>query len=156
MALARVVAFDGVTKDRIEEMRRQMSDGEPPEGLPAKEIIVLHDPEGEKSLVILFFDTEDDYRTGDEVLNALPAGDTPGQRASVTRVPWPVWNHAGPSLGGTRDSAPDPAPASANRPTQQRAATGARRMRLLLASRTSSLHVGFRWSSNALASGPSS
>ena len=85
MALARVVSFDGVTKDRLEEMRSQMADGEQPEGLSAKEIIVLHDPEGEKSLVILFFETEDDYRTGDEVLNAMPAGDTPGQRASVTR-----------------------------------------------------------------------
>ena len=84
MALARVVSFDGVTTDRKEEMRAQI-DEEPPEGLPAKEIIVLHDPEGEKSLVILFFDTEDDYRAGDEVLNAMPTGDTPGQRASVTR-----------------------------------------------------------------------
>ena len=46
---------------------------------------MLHDPEGEKSLAILFFDTEEDYRTGDEILNAIPAGDTPGQRASVTR-----------------------------------------------------------------------
>ena len=85
MALARVVAFDGVTTDRMEEMRTQMTDGDRPEGLPAKEIIVLHDPEGEKSLVILFFDTEGDYRAGDELLNAMPAGDTPGQRASVTR-----------------------------------------------------------------------
>jgi hypothetical protein len=85
MALARVVSFDGVTQDRLEEMRSEMSDGEPPEGLPAKEIIVLHDREGEKSLVILFFETEDDYRAGDEVLNAMPAGDTPGQRASVTK-----------------------------------------------------------------------
>jgi hypothetical protein len=85
MALARVVSFDGVTQDRLEELRSEMSDGEPPEGLPAKEIIVLHDPEGEKSLVILFFENEDDYQTGDEVLNAMPAGDTPGQRASVTK-----------------------------------------------------------------------
>jgi hypothetical protein len=84
MAFARVVSFDGVTKDRMDEMRDQMA-GEPPEGLPAKEIIVLHDPEGERSLVILFFDTEDDYRAGDEVLNAMPADETPGQRASVTR-----------------------------------------------------------------------
>jgi hypothetical protein len=84
MALARVVSFDGVTRDRMEEMRAQI-DGDPPEGLPAKEIIVLHDPEGEKSLVIIFFDSEDDYRAGDEVLNAMPTGDTPGQRASVTR-----------------------------------------------------------------------
>ena len=84
MALARVVSFDGVTTDRMKEMRAQI-DEEPPEGLPAKEIIVLHDPEGEKSLVIIFFDSEDDYRAGDEVLNAMPTGDTPGQRASVAR-----------------------------------------------------------------------
>jgi hypothetical protein len=50
MALARVVSFDGVTKDRVKEMEREMSDGAPPpEDLPAKEIVVLHDPEGEKS-----------------------------------------------------------------------------------------------------------
>jgi hypothetical protein len=85
MALARVVSFDGVTKDRIEEMRGEMRDGQPPEGLPAKEIIVLHDGEGEQALVILFFETEDDYRRGDEALNAMPAGDTPGQRTSVTK-----------------------------------------------------------------------
>ena len=85
MALARVVAFDGVTQDRLEEMRGRMGGGEPPEGLPAKEIIVLHDPDGEKSLVILFFDTDDDYRSGDETLNAMPGGDTPGQRTSVTK-----------------------------------------------------------------------
>ena len=85
MALARVVAFDGVTKDRMAEMEREMGDGEPPEGIPAKEIVVLHDPEGEKSLVILFFDNEDDYKRGDETLSAMPAGDTPGQRTSVAR-----------------------------------------------------------------------
>ena len=84
MALARVVSFDGVTKDRIEEMEREIGEG-PPEDLPTKEIVVLHDPEGEKSLVILFFDNDDDYRRGDETLNAMPADDTPGQRTSVTR-----------------------------------------------------------------------
>ena len=46
---------------------------------------MLHDPEAEKSLVILFFETEADYKRGDETLNAMPAGDTPGRRASVTR-----------------------------------------------------------------------
>jgi hypothetical protein len=85
MALARVVSFDGVTGDRIEELRGQIDSGEPPEGLPAKEIIVLHDPEAEKSLVILFFETEDDYRRGDETLSAMDTGDTPGQRTSVAR-----------------------------------------------------------------------
>ena len=85
MALARVVAFDGVTKDRIAEMKREMSDGEPPEGLPATEVIVLHDAEGEKSLAIVFFDNEDDYKRGDETLNAMSTDDTPGERTSVTR-----------------------------------------------------------------------
>ena len=52
---------------------------------PQKKFIVLHDPEAEKSLVILFFDTEDDYSRGDEMLNAMPADETPGHRTSVTR-----------------------------------------------------------------------
>ncbi len=85
MTLARVVSFDGVSKDRIDEMKREMSEGEQPEGIPATEVVVLHDPEAEKSLVILFFETEADYKRGDETLNAMPAGDTPGRRASVTR-----------------------------------------------------------------------
>ena len=85
MALARVVSFDGVTQDRIQEMQAEMRDSEPPEGLPAKEIVVLHDPDAEKSLVILFFDSEEDYRQGDETLNAMPAGDTPGQRSGVAK-----------------------------------------------------------------------
>ena len=84
MALARVVAFEGVTEGRLEQMKGEMQ-GQPPEGLPAKEFVVLHDAEAEKSLVILFFENEDDYRRGDEMLNAMPAGETPGRRASVTK-----------------------------------------------------------------------
>ncbi len=85
MALARVVTFDGVSKDRMDEMKREMSEGERPEDVPATEIVVLHDADSEKSVVILFFDNEDDYRQGDQALNAMPAGDTPGQRTSVTK-----------------------------------------------------------------------
>ena len=85
MALARVVAFDGVTKDRMDEMRREIEGQERPEGVPATEIVVLHDAEAEKSLVILFFDSEEDYQRGDEALNAMSADETPGQRSSVTK-----------------------------------------------------------------------
>jgi len=85
MPLARVVSFDGVSSDRMAEMQSEMQDGERPDDVPATEIVVLHDPEGERSLVILFFDNEDDYARGDQTLNAMPAGDTPGQRTSVTR-----------------------------------------------------------------------
>jgi hypothetical protein len=45
----------------------------------------LHDAEAERSLVVVFFDSEEDYKTGDEALNAMPTGDTPGRRTSVTK-----------------------------------------------------------------------
>jgi len=85
MTLARVVSFDGVTRDRIQQMQDEMRDPEPPEGVPATEIIVLHDADAEKSLVILFFENEEDYRRGHEALSAMPAGDTPGQRTAVAK-----------------------------------------------------------------------
>jgi hypothetical protein len=85
MALARVVSFEGVSKERMDEMRREMEGAERPEGVPATEIIVLHDAESDKSLAIVFFESEDDYRAGDEALNAMPATDTPGRRTSVTK-----------------------------------------------------------------------
>ena len=85
MAVARVVTFDGVSKDRVEQMKQEMSGEERPVDIPAKEVIVLHDPEAEKSQVIVFFENEDDYKRGDEALNAMPAGETPGRRTSVGR-----------------------------------------------------------------------
>jgi hypothetical protein len=85
MALARVVTFEGVGTDRMQEMDREMQEGQPPEGFPQAEMIALHDPEAEQSLVIVIFDTEDDYKRGDEILDAMPAGDTPGRRSSVKK-----------------------------------------------------------------------
>jgi hypothetical protein len=85
MAFARVVSFEGVSKDRMEEMQREMSEGQPPEGFPSAEVVALHDADAEKSLVIFIFETEDDYRRADEMLNAMPTGDTPGRRTSVAR-----------------------------------------------------------------------
>lgn len=90
MALARVVSFEGVSKERMEELAREMREGDRPEDLPATEVVMLHDPEAEKSVVILFFETEDDYRRGDEVLSAMPADDTPGRRTSVTKYDVPI------------------------------------------------------------------
>lgn len=62
-----------------------MEGGERPEEVPAQEIVVLHDPEAEQSLVILFFENEDDYARGDAALNAMTPDDTPGRRTSVTK-----------------------------------------------------------------------
>ena len=85
MAIARVVSFEGVDSARIAELRRQITEGEQPEGLDATELIVLHDPESEKSIAIVFFETDDAYRRGHEILDAMPAGDTPGRRTSIER-----------------------------------------------------------------------
>jgi hypothetical protein len=85
MALARVVAFDGVSSDRMAQMRQEMDSGERPDDIPATEIIVLHDPESEKSLAIVFFDNEEDYAKGHAALDAMPQSDTPGNRTSVTK-----------------------------------------------------------------------
>ncbi|MDX6488652.1 MAG: hypothetical protein QOK13_1267 [Gaiellaceae bacterium] len=85
MALARVVTFEGVDQARMEEMDREMQGGEQPEGMNATEVIVLHDPEVDKSVAIVFFDNEEDYKQGDEILSAMPTGDTPGRRTSVTK-----------------------------------------------------------------------
>ena len=85
MPLARVVSFDGVSSERMAEMQREMQGSERPDNVPAEEIIVLHDPEAEKSVVIVFFDTEDDYKRGDEALSAMPSDETPGKRTSVAK-----------------------------------------------------------------------
>ena len=85
MAYARVVAFEGVDKGRMDEMREQISQDERPADIPASEILVLHDADAERALVVVFFETEDDYRQGDSALNAMDPGDTPGRRASVDK-----------------------------------------------------------------------
>jgi hypothetical protein len=85
MPLARVVSFEGVSTGRVEEIKRAMQDEEGPEDIRATEVIMLHDPDAESSLVILFFDSEDDYRQADETLSAMPADDTPGRRTSVAK-----------------------------------------------------------------------
>ena len=85
MALARVVTFEGVGKDRMDQLSREMQEGSPPEGLNPTEIVALHDADAEKSLVIVFFENEEDYKRGDEILSSMPAGDTPGRRTSVAK-----------------------------------------------------------------------
>jgi hypothetical protein len=85
MALARVVTFEGVSKERADQLGREISEGERPEGLPATGMILLHDPDAEQAIAIVFFDNEDDYRQGHETLDAMPSDGTPGRRASVAK-----------------------------------------------------------------------
>ena len=56
-----------------------------PKGCRPAELIVLHDPDAEKSVAIVIFESEEDYKKGDEILGSMPAGNTPGTRTSVTK-----------------------------------------------------------------------
>lgn len=85
MAFARVVSFEGVDSDRVAEVRRQIESQPRPDDIPATEIVMLHDPDAAKSLVIVFFETEEDFRRGDAALDAMAPGETPGRRTSVTK-----------------------------------------------------------------------
>ena len=85
MSLARVVAFDGVDRERVNQLKSQIESDPRPDDVPATEIVMLHDAVANKSLVILFFDSEEDYERGDAALNAVDPADTPGTRTSVDK-----------------------------------------------------------------------
>jgi hypothetical protein len=66
-----------------DEINSQAAAG-PPEGVPAKAFLMLIDPDGGKTLAISLFETEDDLRAGDAVLNEMsPPDDGFGQRTAV-------------------------------------------------------------------------
>jgi hypothetical protein len=85
MALARVVSFDGVDSERMASLKNEIEGGEQPEGMNATEMLLLHDPNANRALAVVFFDNEDDYRKGDEVLGGMDTSDTPGTRTGVTK-----------------------------------------------------------------------
>lgn len=85
MPLARVVSFDGVSSDRMAALKSEIEGGEQPEGMNATEMLLLHDSGADQALAIVFFDNEEDYRKGDEILGGLDRGNTPGTRTGVTK-----------------------------------------------------------------------
>ncbi len=85
MALARAVTFEGVDSQRMAELSKEIENDPRPDDIPATEILMLHDEGADTSLVILFFENEDDYARGDAALNSMTPGDTPGRRTSVTK-----------------------------------------------------------------------
>jgi hypothetical protein len=66
-------------------MAAEMEGSPQPEGLNATEMMILHDPEANTATAIIFFDSEEDYQQGHEILDSMPASDTPGNRTSVTK-----------------------------------------------------------------------
>ena len=84
MALARVVEFEGVSSERMKGVLGRIEGG-PPADLPVKEIVVLHDDDSERALVVFFFDSDGDYEQGDATLNAMSNDETLGRRVSVRK-----------------------------------------------------------------------
>jgi hypothetical protein len=84
MAVARVVTFEGVDSSRMDEMKQEMESGNPPEGFPPAELLVLHDG-ADGALVTIILDNDEDYQKAHEILEAMPAEDTPGRRTSVKK-----------------------------------------------------------------------
>lgn len=86
---ARVVRWEGAEAEAMKQTAEQISaDAEagPPEGIPAKGLLLLHDLEGGKAMAISFFETEDDYREGGETLNSMnPPGGGFGRRVAVDK-----------------------------------------------------------------------
>ena len=85
MALARAVTFEGVDSQRMAELTKEIENDPRPDDVPATEILMLHDAAANSSLVVLFFENEDDYAKGDAALNAMDTTDTPGNRTSVKK-----------------------------------------------------------------------
>jgi hypothetical protein len=86
---ARVARWEGADAETLkrtaEEIRADAESG-PPEGLPAKGLWLLHDLEGGRAIAITLFENEEDYRQGDETLNAMnPPGDGMGRRIGVDK-----------------------------------------------------------------------
>jgi hypothetical protein len=86
---ARVARWEGSSAEAMEAAAagiRENAESGPPEGLPAKGLLLLQDKEGGRSIAITMFESEDDYRQGDETLNSMsPPGDGMGQRVGVEK-----------------------------------------------------------------------
>ena len=84
---ARVARWEGAEAEQIRAAAQGINADAaagPPEGLPAKGLMLLIDPDGGRSMAISLFATEEDLRRGHETLNAMsPPGDGMGQRTSV-------------------------------------------------------------------------
>ena len=84
---ARVARWDGATADGIRAAAQGISADAasgPPEGLPAKGLMLLIDPDNGRSMAISLFATEEDLRQGDATLNLMsPPGEGMGQRAPI-------------------------------------------------------------------------
>jgi hypothetical protein len=86
---ARVVTWEGGDADAIRKSAEEInsrSDSGPPEGVPSSGFTLLIDPDNGRAIAVGLFETEEDYKKGDETLNSMsPPDDGMGRRASVDK-----------------------------------------------------------------------
>lgn len=86
---ARVARWEGASPEMLEDSAARIQEDAgsgPPEGVPAKGLLLLHDLEGGRAMAISLFETEEDYRQGDETLNSMnPPGEGMGRRVAVDK-----------------------------------------------------------------------
>lgn len=86
---ARVARWEGADAEAMRSAAAGIqadTESGPPEGLPAKSLLLLQDYEGGRTIAITLFETEDDYRQGDEKLSSMsPPGEGMGRRVGVDK-----------------------------------------------------------------------
>jgi len=91
----RIVRFEDVTPQAIEELTSRVDESEgPPPGVPSTGIQLLFDQDQGTAVVVQLFDTADDMRKGHEVFDAMDPSDTPGTRTSVDMCELMLERHA--------------------------------------------------------------
>jgi hypothetical protein len=84
---ARVARFTGAEAESLQknlDAIREESGSGPPDGVPAKSLTLMADEAAGTVVAIALFETEEDLRKGDEVLNSMSPPEGPmGTRSSV-------------------------------------------------------------------------
>jgi hypothetical protein len=82
----RVVRFTDVDPERVEKLVSEIDESQgPPPGIKATGLQILLDPDQRSSIVLQFFDSEQDMRDSESAFDSMDASETPGTRASVDR-----------------------------------------------------------------------
>jgi hypothetical protein len=83
---ARIVRFTDVDPERIAALRSRVEENDgPPEGVTSSGMTIYVDAEQRTAVVVGLFDSMEDLRSSEAVLEAMDPADTPGTRASVDR-----------------------------------------------------------------------
>jgi hypothetical protein len=78
-----VVRFTDVTAERVQSLIARIDETGPPPGVPMQKLQLVFDEAQGTAVVLQYFDSEADLRTGTETFAAMDPSETPGRRVSV-------------------------------------------------------------------------